>query len=147
MEVHVTPKDKSQETPGEHNSDVAFLYNVKPGRSRMSYATQCAAMNGIPSRVVERACQLNALALAGQDLASICSGVTEEELEPLAEAEAVTRAFLSLNLHDLTPDQVVNFKDIWGNLFADNSSYAYSATTKSLTKSPKRASPEAMDES
>lgn len=81
-------------------TEVTYLYNLLPGRSSESFGTQCAAMNGVPAVVVERASQLSRLALKGEDLVSVCAGVGREEEKELASAERVARRFLEWDLDE-----------------------------------------------
>ena len=123
MEVHVRHRNRAQDGVGNHNIEVTYLYNVRPGRSKLSYGAQCAAMSGIPSSIVKRACELEELAMTGEDLVSICASVTTQEMADLEGAEAVSRAFLALDLDALTPDEVTNFKSILDELISNSSAY------------------------
>ena len=129
MEVQVRHKHRARRGIGDHNSEVIYLYNVRPGRSTLSYGAQCAAMNGIPDAIVERACELSELAMAGEDLVSICASVTAEEMADLEDAEAVSRAFLELDLDALTPDEIANFKSILDELITSSSAYTRTSTS------------------
>ena len=93
MEVRVERKEKRRE--GDLASEVTYLYNLRPGRSNLSYGAQCAAMNGVPSAVVRRANILSDLIVQGEDLVASCAGISEEEEEDLEDAEACARAFLA----------------------------------------------------
>lgn len=86
-------------TDGGTATEVTYLYNLRPGRSSESFGTQCAAMNGVPGPVVERARQLTLLAAKGEDLVRVCTGVgSREEEEDLVRAEGVARRFLMWDL-------------------------------------------------
>jgi len=124
MEVQMRHKHRARRGVGDHNSEVTYLYNVRPGRSTLSYGAQCAAMNGIPDAIVERACELSELAMAGEDLVSICASVPPEEIADLEDAEAVSRAFLELDLDTLTPAEIANFKTILDELLTSSSARA-----------------------
>ena len=95
MEVHVDRKSKRE--AGHHSSEVTYLYQLKEGRSTVSYGAQCASMNGIPSQVVARAAELAEHMSRGADLVSICSGLSAHEREDLADAETVSRIFLEMD--------------------------------------------------
>lgn len=96
MEVHV--ERRGNRKAGDHNSEVTYLYNQRPGRSSLSYGTQCAAMNGIPAPIVARAARLADHIRNGEDLVAICSAMSRWEMEDLADAEVVARAFLEWDL-------------------------------------------------
>lgn len=66
----------------------------------MSYGTQCAAMNGVPNETVQRAIELSEMVIRGEDLVTICAGVSEDEAEKLKTAEKVAREFMMLRLDD-----------------------------------------------
>ena len=68
--------------------------SLKSGRSTLSYGTQCAAMNGIPTPVVSRAATLATLVCQGQDLVAVCAAISPEEEEDLEDGEMTARAFL-----------------------------------------------------
>lgn len=82
-------------------TEVTYLYNLRPGRSTESFGTQCAAMNGVPALIVERARQLAGLAARGEDLVGVCAGVGRGEEEDLVEAEVVARRFLQWDLEGM----------------------------------------------
>jgi DNA mismatch repair protein MSH5 len=93
MEVHVDRKGKRK--PGDHSSEVTYLYQLREGRSTVSYGAQCAAMNGIPDQIVARAAELAEHMSRGEDLVAICSDLSAQEIKDLEDAEAVSRAFLA----------------------------------------------------
>ena len=120
MEVHVDRKGKRE--AGDHSSEVTYLYQLKEGRSTVSYAAQCAAMNGIPSQIVARAAELAEHMSKGADLVSICSGLSAHEREDLADSEAVSRVFLEMDFgSDGKQEDVLGMLDRLFN--AANSSY------------------------
>lgn len=110
MEVQVDERDVRN--PGEDHSRVIYLYNLRPGRSDISYGTQCAAMNGVPSEVVERATELARLSREGEDLVAICSALSKADLGALQHAELAARKFLSEDFdRDVTREYLVSALD------------------------------------
>jgi DNA mismatch repair protein MSH5 len=93
MEVRVDQNGKRR--LGDHVSEVTYLYNLREGRSTLSYGTQCAAMNGIQAQIVSRASELADIVDRGEDLVAICAGVSPDEREELECAEACAREFLA----------------------------------------------------
>jgi DNA mismatch repair protein MSH5 len=65
---------------------VTYLYNYEQGRSNNSYGTVCAALNGIPSEVTNRAEQLILLTARGEDLVSACATLPESEVRDAEDA-------------------------------------------------------------
>ncbi|KAJ9602597.1 hypothetical protein H2200_012790 [Cladophialophora chaetospira] len=111
MEVQVEERD--DRSASEHNSEITYLYNLRPGRSDLSYGTQCAAMNGVPMEIVERAVELARLAQKGEDLVAICSALKKDEVEELRHAEKAARMFLGEDFdRDWTKDELVFALDL-----------------------------------
>lgn len=105
MEVRVDRRSRRRGSDGQSEvggdgTEVTYLYNLRPGRSSESFGTQCAAMNGVPMPIVERASQLSRLAVQGEDLVRICAGLGREEEEDLERAEAVARRFLEWDVDE-----------------------------------------------
>ena len=99
MEVHVNEQHDGY-TTGEHDSEVIYLYNLRAGMSDLSYGTQCAALNGVPAEVVERAVQLAKMSARGEDLAIACSALSTRDTKDLQDAESAARKFLTVNFED-----------------------------------------------
>lgn len=91
-----TNKDKAHKLgPGEK---ITYLYRVGEGLSLESHAAKCAAMFGIPTRMVERAEYVSQLISAHELGRLLDEEMTVEERADLEDAEAVCRRFLEWNL-------------------------------------------------
>jgi DNA mismatch repair protein MSH5 len=107
MQVHL-------ESEVNQHDHVTYLYQLKEGRSNLSYGTQCAAMNGIPKQIVDRAADLSERLRHGEDLITVCSAIPEHEFEDLAEAERIGRAFLEYEFEGEQEDVGVMLKRVLG---------------------------------
>ncbi|OCT44269.1 hypothetical protein CLCR_06005 [Cladophialophora carrionii] len=106
MEVRVDARD--EQTAEEHGSEITYLYNLRAGRSDLSYGTQCAALNGVPVEVVERAVELARLAQQGEDLVAVCSALTKEAKEELQHAQNSAQKFVDQDFERAwTKDELV----------------------------------------
>lgn len=106
MEVRVDGRDHP--SAKEPKSQVTYLYNLRPGRSDLSYGTQCAAVNGVPVEVVDRAVELARLSLQGEDLVAICSALSVVDADDLGFAESAARIFLSGNFdQEMTKEELL----------------------------------------
>ena len=89
MQVLLTqqmPVSTSSEEASSTHEQITYLYTLQSGRTTSSYGTVCAAMNGVPGPVVERAEQLIALAAKGGDLVAACARLSTQETEDLKQA-------------------------------------------------------------
>jgi len=110
MEVRVD--DSHGRRADQHSSRVTYLYNLRPGRSDLSYGTQCAAMNGVPGEIVNRATDLARLAREGEDLVAICSASNKEDFEELSLAESAARLFMDCDLEpEMTREDLLSALD------------------------------------
>ena len=106
MEVHVETESNDRE------QQVAYLYNLRLGRSIASFGSQCAAISGIDLEIVKRAEMLIALSIRGEDLVAACAVIPEGEALELEEAERMGRDFLSADMDQCDPSQLLT--DIFG---------------------------------
>jgi DNA mismatch repair protein MSH5 len=83
----------------------ANMSSLRPGRSTLSYGTQCAAMSGIPAPIISRAASLANLTCQGEDLVAVCAVMSPEEEEDLEDAEMTARAFLEQEFDELTSSE------------------------------------------
>ncbi|KPM44866.1 hypothetical protein AK830_g1688 [Neonectria ditissima] len=74
---------------------VTYLFSLAFGHSTSSFGGKCAALNGVPSTVVERAEAIALLLAQNEDLGALCTRLSAEEEKQLNEAERTARRFLS----------------------------------------------------
>ncbi|RSL42252.1 hypothetical protein CEP53_012293 [Fusarium sp. AF-6] len=77
------------------DDQVTYLFTLAPGHSTSSFGGRCAALNGVPSAVVERAEGIARLLAQNEDLGELCTRLSRAEEEELEKAEIVARLFLS----------------------------------------------------
>ncbi|KAF7559596.1 hypothetical protein G7046_g4580 [Stylonectria norvegica] len=73
---------------------VTYLFKLAYGHSTSSFGSRCAALNGVPSTVVERAEAIALLLARNEDLGAICTRLSRAEEQRLEEAEVTARRFL-----------------------------------------------------
>ncbi|KAK9428498.1 muts domain V-domain-containing protein [Lipomyces doorenjongii] len=78
----------------EIEDKITYLYRLLPGRSTSSFGICCAALNGVPEDITARAEELSKILAKGEDLVTVCSKMTDEEVKSLEHAELVARRFL-----------------------------------------------------
>lgn len=79
---------------------VTYLFKLALGHSTSSFGNRCAALNGVPTSVVERAEAIGQLLARNEDLGAICTRLSETEEKQLEQAELTARRFLSESFDD-----------------------------------------------
>ncbi|KAF5544816.1 mating type 1-2 [Fusarium napiforme] len=82
------------------DDQVTFLFNLEYGHSTSSFGGRCAALNGVPSAVVERAENISKLLARNEDLSAACARLSQAEEVQLGKAEMTARLFLSETFGD-----------------------------------------------
>ncbi|RKL29383.1 hypothetical protein BFJ72_g12011 [Fusarium proliferatum] len=82
------------------DDQVTFLFNLEYGHSTSSFGGRCAALNGVPSAVVERAENISKLLARNEDLSAVCARLSRSEEVQLGKAEMTARLFLSETFGD-----------------------------------------------
>ena len=75
---------------------VAYTFKLCHGYNCTSFGTRCAALNGVPSLVVDRAEAISGLLIRNEDLGSACTRLSQKEEDQLEQAESVARLFLAI---------------------------------------------------
>ncbi|EGO23820.1 hypothetical protein SERLADRAFT_450137 [Serpula lacrymans var. lacrymans S7.9] len=92
---------------------LTYLYRVAPGLSLNSHAAQCAAIFGVPRRIVQRAQYVSQL-LSSYELGKLLDeDMTEDERCDLQNAEDICRKFLEW---DLQSDEATRQFEVKGKL-------------------------------
>lgn len=97
MAVHL------DENATERAGQVVHLYRFTEGLSSESFGTVCAALNGVPGEVVERAIELGRVGI--EEAVELVATLGEGEAAELERAEDIARAFLSVDID--APQEVV----------------------------------------
>lgn len=79
---------------GQMEDQVTYLFQLTEGHSTSSFGGRCAALNGVPSSIVERAEGISLLLSRNEDLSSVCAKLSANEQQQLETAEAVARKFI-----------------------------------------------------
>ncbi|KAI4752933.1 hypothetical protein E4T52_14463 [Aureobasidium sp. EXF-3400] len=106
FEVRVDPQSQ------QIDKQLTYLYKqVQDILINNSYGTVCAALNGIPLEVTNRAEELILLAARGEDLVAACAILSESETKDLEESEDIARAFFSMQISE---DPKESLKELLG---------------------------------
>lgn len=81
--------DYSSFRSGRSNSSFGTWYVKSQTKKRGLTNGSCAAMNGIPPEIVQRADNLVLIAIKGEDLISTCCQMPSDEMAELEEAVRV----------------------------------------------------------
>jgi DNA mismatch repair protein MSH5 len=133
MEVHIDKVVKGKSTPGQNAEKITYLYQLAPGRSMLSYGAQCAAMNGIPKVIVERAVTLAESIAKGDDLVSMCSGLSTDEYHDLQLAELISRRFMAEDLDQDLVDEEDGIRELLEAMVDVSVSSAYETSMQDET--------------
>lgn len=79
---------------------VTYLFSLEHGHSTSSLGGRCAALNGVPTAIVDRAESISQLLARNEDLSGIYACLSPEEEEQLEKAEQMARVFLSQSFQD-----------------------------------------------
>ena len=93
---------------------ITYLFTLKVGHSNSSFGGRCAALNGVPSAVVQRAEAISTLISRNEDLVSACAKLSRQEEVKLQVAEEVARRFLGADFDSRPqgPDKRGKPKDV-----------------------------------
>ncbi|PNY29296.1 MutS protein [Tolypocladium capitatum] len=85
---------------------ITYLFKLAQGHSSSSFGSRCAALNGVPGVIVDRAEAISLLLSRNEDLSSGCARLSQEEERRLEIAEAVARRFLAADFGgEVSPDE------------------------------------------
>ncbi|KAG8675491.1 hypothetical protein FPOAC1_001470 [Fusarium poae] len=76
------------------DDQVIYLFNLEYGHNASSYGGRCAALNGVPSPVVDRAENVSQLLARNEDLGAVCARLSPTDEGVLEKAEVTARIFL-----------------------------------------------------
>ncbi|KAM0245064.1 hypothetical protein ACHAP5_005736 [Fusarium lateritium] len=82
------------------DEQVTYLFSLEYGHSTSSFGGRCAALNGVPSIVVERAENISQLLAWNEDLSAVCARLSHAEEARLEKAEMTARLFLGQTFGD-----------------------------------------------
>ncbi|EYB22536.1 hypothetical protein FG05_11941 [Fusarium graminearum] len=77
------------------DDQVTYLFNLEYGHNTSSYGGRCAALNGVPSLVVDRAETVSQLLARNEDLGAVCARLSPTDEDVLEKAELTARLFLA----------------------------------------------------
>lgn len=97
-------KVKTDWSASQVDEQITYLFQLRPGHCASSFGAQCAALNGVPRVVVDRAEAITRVLARNEDVSVACARLSEAEERRLSEAEAVARLFLQADFADTGSD-------------------------------------------
>ncbi|QPC75868.1 hypothetical protein HYE68_006620 [Fusarium pseudograminearum] len=86
------------------DEQVTYLFNLEYGHNTSSYGGRCAALNGVPGSVVDRAENVSQLLARNEDLGAVCARLSPMDEDVLEKAELTARLFLARSFDDEDED-------------------------------------------
>lgn len=87
---------------GQPDDQITYLFKLCEGYSNSSFGVKCAALNGVPTPVVQRAEAITQLLARNEDLRSACAKLSDQEETRLEAAEFLARRFLQSDFEERT---------------------------------------------
>ena len=85
-------------TADQAEDQITYLFKLTDGHSSSSFGAKCAALNGVPSSVVQCSEAISQLLAQGENLSSAYEKLSAHQEKELEVAERVARIFLSTDL-------------------------------------------------
>lgn len=112
----------NEDSPDEADQ-LTYLYTLVPGHSSSSFGARCAALNGVPNAIVQRAEVISSMIARNEDLVAACAKLSTKEEATLGRAETVARRFLEVDLDkvggDMTRAKTVSEQSPFQHLLAN----------------------------
>lgn len=96
MKVEINHGSGSEDV--NEDGPLTYLFSLGHGRNSSSFGEQCAAMNGVPGVVVNRAMAISSIISRHEDLVTTCARLSNAEQTQLQIAEETARQFISYDL-------------------------------------------------
>ncbi|KAJ4320596.1 hypothetical protein N0V84_005778 [Fusarium piperis] len=92
---HLAHMDVRVDSDAAQTEDqVTYLFTLALGHSTSSFGARCAALNGVPSAVVERAEGVAQFLAQNEDIGEVCARLSRAEEEELEKADMTARLFV-----------------------------------------------------